>query len=300
VPPSGEQLTLRQGSQRVSVVSVGGGIREYTVDGVPVLDGYGSSDMCDGARGQLLLPWPNRIRGGRYAWRGAEHQLPLTEPALGNAIHGLTRWVAWAVTRREEAHVVLEHLLYPQDGYPFALALRAAYELDPGGLRVRVSATNTGSEPCPFGAGAHPYLTAGDASVDTCSLEIRAATSLRTDSQHIPCGAGAVTGTSLDFRSPRPIGGTVLDTAFTDLARDAAGIARVVLDGPSGRRTLWMDATFRYVMIFTGDTLAPERRRRSIAVEPMSCAPNAFQTGEGLVTLEPGETVSCDWGIVPG
>ena len=61
--------------------------------------------------------------------------------------------------------------------------------------------------------------------------------------------------------------------------------------------TLWADALWSHVMVFTGDTLAPERRRRGLAVEPMTCAPDAFNTGEGLRVLAPGESVTCSWGV---
>jgi aldose 1-epimerase len=65
--------------------------------------------------------------------------------------------------------------------------------------------------------------------------------------------------------------------------------------------TLWLDASYPFLMLFTGDTLPDAaRRRRSLGVEPMTCAPNAFQSRDGLRTLAPGESISCAWGITPG
>ena len=130
-------------------------------------------------------------------------------------------------------------------------------------------------------------------------LRSPASTVLRSDDRGIPVSSADVAGTPFDFRRPRAIGSTVLDHAFTDLERDAGGRAWVELsvpDGPAVR--LWVDAAYPYLMLFTGDTL-PGGGRRSLAVEPMTCAPNAFVSGDGLVVLEPGEAFEGSWGVVP-
>src|SRR5258707_11457460 len=93
--PSGRQFELRSGRQRAVVVEVGGGLREYEVDGQPVLDGYGVDAMADGGRGQPLLPWPNRIADGQYEFGGTRLQLPIDEVSRHNAAHGLTPWGNW-------------------------------------------------------------------------------------------------------------------------------------------------------------------------------------------------------------
>lgn len=296
--PSGEQVEISRGDQRAVAVTVGGGLREYVAAGEAILDGYGAGEMCDGARGQLLVPWPNRLRDGAYGWEGRRLQLPLTEPERGNAIHGLARWVAWRVVEHEASAAVLGLDLPPQPGYPFQLQLRVAYELTADGLAVRQSATNLGSIACPYGAGAHPYLAAGAGTVDAANLEVPAGTCLVVDSRQIPIGAQPVDGTAADFRRARPIGAVELDTAYTDLERDASGVVRFRFAVP-GRPliSLWAGSSVAYVMVFTGDTLDPARRRRGLAVEPMTCAPNAFQSGDGLRVLRPGETAVCEWGI---
>ena len=78
------------------MVEVGGALRSYVASGHELLDGYGAQERCTAARGQSLIPWPNRLRDGRYSFDGEEHQLPLTEPAKHNAIHGLVRWANWS------------------------------------------------------------------------------------------------------------------------------------------------------------------------------------------------------------
>jgi aldose 1-epimerase len=293
--PSGEQVELAFEDQRVVVVEVGGGLRAYSSGGQPVLDGYAETELCSSGRGQLLIPWPNRIADGRYEFDGRSRQLPLDEPERRNAIHGLVRWAPWHVTERLADRAALEHLLHPQPGYPYTLGLRVEYTLARDGLTVRTEATNLGPEPCPYGAGAHPYLAVEAELVDEVSLRVPAERVLEADERGLPVGSRPVEGTELDFRSPRQIGGARLDHCFADLARDDDGRVRVALGGAT---TLWADESYPYVMIFTGDGL-PDVARRSLAVEPMTCAPNAFRSGEGLIRLEPGESRAGLWGISP-
>jgi aldose 1-epimerase len=299
--PSGEQFEIALGEQRAGVVEVGAGLRSYSAAGRELLDGYEPDQMSRSGRGQLLIPWPNRVQHGSYEFDGQHHQLALNEPERQNAIHGLVRWVAWTAVEREPHRVVLEHLLPPAPGYPFTLALRVEYALLESGLRVRTSATNVGERACPYGCGAHPYLRAGPATVDEVVLQVPASSMVRSDENGIPVAVDPVDGTEYDFRRPRAIGGAVIDHAFTDLQRDEDGIARVHLRDAEGmsRLSLWVDAGYPYLMVFTGDPL-PDVNRRSLAVEPMSCPPNALRTGEALVRLEPGQTVTSDWGITPG
>ena len=294
--PSGEQFEIALGDQRAVVVEVGGGLRTYSAGGRDILDGYELGEMCPSGRGQVLSPWPNRVQDGRYEFDGQRHQLLLDEPESRNAIHGLVRWSAWTVAEREPQRVVIEHTLHPRPGYPFALALGIEYSLSSEGLQVSNTVTNVGSGPCPYGTGAHPYLRAATERVDPLMLCCPARTVLHADERGIPTADVLVAGTEHDFRKARPIGTTVLDHCFTDLERDEDGRARVELHGAEGAVALWMDEAYPYVMLFTGDPL-PDVARRSIAVEPMTCPPNALRTGRDLIRLEAGETVSSSWGI---
>ena len=296
---SGEQLEVAFGDQRAVIVEVGAGLRSYSVGGHDVLDGYAADEMSPSGRGQVLLPWPNRLQDGRYEFDGRQHQLALTEPEAHNAIHGLVRWGAWRVEEREPHRVVMEHALHPQPGYPFSLELRLEYALSESGLEVRTTATNVGGDACPYGAGAHPYLTVGTQTVAPVELHAPGASMLLSDDRGLPVGREAVDGTEHDFRRPRTIGSTVLDNCFTDLARGEDGLARVRLRNPEtdAALTLWVDESYPYLMLFTGDPL-PDVNRRSLAVEPMTCPPNAFRSGEALIRLEPGESTTGAWGIV--
>ncbi len=279
------------------MVEVGGGLRSYRVGDADVLDGYAAEEMCPGGRGQVLMPWPNRIRDGRYVFEGRAQQLPLSEAANQNAIHGLVRWAAWTILEREPHRVVMGHVLHPSPGYPFMLELSIEYALSDDGLRVRTAARNVGERRCPFGSGMHPYLTVGEP-VDSSILEAPGRVHLRADDRGIPVAREPVGGTALDLRRPKAIGDTRLDDCFTDLERDADGLAWVHLGDQAGQRrvSLWVDGAYDYLMLFTGDTLS-SRARHAVAVEPMTCAPDAFNSSDGLITLAQGATFSGTWGI---
>jgi aldose 1-epimerase len=298
--PSGEQIEIAHGEQRAVVVEVGGALRTYAVGGRAILNGYSEAEMCAGGRGQPLLPWPNRVRDGRYEWDGRSLQLDISEPERNNAIHGLTRWRNWRIAERETARVVMEEVLYPTPGYPFALDLQITYELVGDGLVVTTRAENIGHDAAPYGVGFHPYLRRPDGSlIDDAVLTLPAAVELVEDERLIPQTRENVAGGARDFRTPRAIGDVVMDTCFTDLTRDGDGLVRFVLAEPdtSARSVIWFDDAYPYVMVYTADTLPQPERRRGIAIEPMTCAPNAFQTGEGVIRLEPGDTHQAGWGI---
>ncbi len=296
--PSGQQFDIACGEHRATVVEVGGGIRSYAVGSRAVLDPYPANAMCDGGHGAPLIPWPNRLAGGRYSFDGVDYQLPLTEPQRGNAIHGLLRWQPWQALEREPERVAVGTRIHPRPGYPFALEIRIAYELSDAGLEVRTSATNIGEGACPFGSGQHPYLSPGTGPVDDCELKLDAQLRILIDERGIPVDQERVDDSPLDFRRPRRIGALQMDTAFTALARDPAGRATVMLTGADGATAeLWADGSYRVIQLYTGDTLAPARRRLGLAAEPMTCPPNAFQSGDGLVRIEPGETRSSSWGV---
>ncbi|HZJ29869.1 MAG TPA: aldose 1-epimerase family protein, partial [Solirubrobacterales bacterium] len=295
------------------------GVREYEVGGRAVLDPYPLERPCDGAHGAPLIPWPNRLAGGRYSFDGEEHQVALTEPVKGNAIHGFLRWRSWRAVEREPDRVVMATRLHPLPGYPWTLDVRVAYELAPEGLVVWTTAENLGEHACPYGHGQHPYLspgpavgaegaaggvevgaagTGGGALIDGCTLQAPGRTRVVTDSERqLPTGTEPVVGTRFDFTEPRALGEATIDFAFCDLDRDAGGRAWTRLCGPDGASAeIWVDESFPFVELYTGDTLAPDRARRGLGTEPMTCAPNALATGWGLIRLEPGERAVTTWG----
>ena len=302
VPLTGQQYRIEAGPYRADVTELGAGLRELVFRDEPVILGYEADDLPPAGAGQLLAPWPNRIDGGRYAFGGDEFQLALSEPARGNAIHGLTRWTAWTLVSHDAGAVLLRSDAHGYQGYPFGLEIEAGYRLHPdSGLHVAITARNRGSRAAPYGTGSHPYLTVRTASVDDCELFLPAASWLPMDDRGIPRGAPApVEGTPYDFRQPRRIGDTRLDHALSGLHRDSDGRAWAHLsaDGGSGARvSLWAGAGYQWLQVFTGDPLGPDRRRKALAVEPMTCPPNAFARGDDLLVLQPGQAVTHTWGI---
>ncbi len=293
-PPSGEQWAIAAGDSRAVLVESGGGIREYVAGGRAVLDGYAVEEMCTGGAGQVLAPWPNRVRDGRWSWRGRDQQLALSEPTAGNAIHGLVRWRPWTLVTRTADAVCVQCQIDPQPGYPGSILVEIAWSVSAQGLRAAHSARNTGSEPAPFGLGVHPYLMVPGVAVDDLWLEIPAGTALRTDERGLPVEEYPVAGSAVDYRAGRQIGAAKLDTAFTD------GVSSARLSTPDGAGVeLSLDHGFAWMQVYTGDTLPPARRRRSVAVEPMTCPPDAFNSGRDLMVLEPGQNWSGSWTLRP-
>jgi aldose 1-epimerase len=293
-------VELHRGDQRAVVVEVGGGVRSYDVGDREVLQPYAVDAMCDGAHGAPLIPWPNRLGDGQYSWDGTDYQVPLTEPEKGNAIHGLMRWRSWQVAERSDQRVVMAAHLRPMQGYPFALDLEVSYQLGDDGLTVATTARNVGDTACPYGHGQHPYLSPGAGQVlDDCTFHLEAQTRVDTDDERqLPTGRVPVADSPYDFRSPRGLGDLQVDYAFTDLSRDHAGRAWMRLTGPDGAVVgLWVDEHYPYLEVFTGDTLAPARRRRGLGGEPMTCPPNALASGEQVLRLEPGDVVTTTWGV---
>jgi aldose 1-epimerase len=299
--PTGAQHELVCGDTSATVVEVGGALRRCAIDGVEVVDGFERSERCTDYRGQTLLPWPNRLRDGRYRFGGEEHQLPLSEPARSNALHGLVLWLPFVAERAGDDRVTMRQVLAPQHGYPFALEVAIAYVVRDRGLTVTTTATNVGDADAPYGTGAHPYLRLGRETIDALTLQAPGRSWLPSDERAIPEGSRrSVAGGPYDFRAPSPLAGCQLDTAFTDLERDDDGRAWVELASPAENLNvrLWMDERYPFLMLYTGDGLPdPDRRRAGIAIEPMTCAPNAFQSGDGLVVLAPGESHTASWGI---
>ena len=300
VPPSGEQHGIAHGDAEAVITQVGATLRRYSVGGQDVIDGFGADARATDGRGQVLAPWPNRLTDGRYQYRGRTCQAPLNEVSRHDAIHGLVRWVDWTLVDRDPAAVTLACAVRPQPGYEWHLHLRVTYALDESGLTVTLEAFNADRDPAPFGVGFHPYLTVGTPSIDGLDLTVPAAAFIDPDAPAGLSKPSAVAETPHDFRQPRRIGAVELDVAYSDLVfgRDSRASAR--LADPTGGRSveLWVDHAFRYLMVYTGDQVGePGRRRTAVAVEPMTCPPDALRTGVDLIELEPGAQWLGSWGL---
>jgi aldose 1-epimerase len=295
--PTGEQYEISSGNQRAVITEVGATLRGYSVDGRDVVRGFGVQDMISGGRGQNLIPWPNRIRDGRYSFNGVTQQLALSEPARHNASHGLARYVPWVLIEKKADAVINRVRIHPQPGWPGTLEATITHALGEDGLTVTVETTNTGSTDVPFGYGAHPYLTVGESTVDEVTLTVPAASYLQVDEDRLlPLKLSSIEGTPYDLREGRVLGSMDLDTAMTDLARGSDGRWRVRLVLGDRYAELWGDETMRWTQVFTGGP----NRDGSTAVEPMTCGPDAFNAGpthDDMKVLAPGDIFVGQWGI---
>ncbi len=294
--PTGEQYEITSGSHRAIVTEVGATLRGFSVDGRDVVRGFAAEQTVSGGRGQNLIPWPNRIRDGRYTFGGITQQLVLSEPARHNASHGLARYVPWVLVAKNADAVSNRIRIYPQPGWPGTLEALITHQVSEDGLTVTVEATNVGTTDLPFGYGAHPYLTVGETSVDEVRLTVPAASYLEVDDRLLPVAVSPVDDTIYDLRRGTVLRSASLDTAMTDLARDPDGRWRVSVELGERYAELWGDETMRWMQIFTGGP----NRDWSIAVEPMTCGPDAFNPGPthgDMKVLTPGETFVGQWGI---
>jgi aldose 1-epimerase len=298
--PTGRQFRLSAGSAEAVVTEIGGGLRSLRMDGRDLVAGFAADQLRPVYRGAVLAPWPNRVGAGWYAWDGHEHRLPLTEPDRGNALHGLLCWTPWLPTAQHDDLLSLTAKVWPQAGYPFEIDLTVTYQLETTGLIWRLDAYNSGAEAAPYGCSVHPYLVAGPGQVDDWSLAVPADEVLEVDrARLLPLALRQVEGTSFDFRSPQPLAGARIDHAYTRVRPDADGLARVAVRSTDGTGVAmeWDPHDLPWVQIHTADRPEPELNRVGLAVEPMTCPPNAFQTGDDVIRLEPGQTHSSWWRI---
>jgi aldose 1-epimerase len=285
------EVELVSGDARLAVDLRGGGLRALTVGDWEVLDGYPAGTVPAGRRGGVLLPWPNRLRDGQWAWEGQQLQLDVAGPGKP-AAHGLVTWQSWSVLARHADAVTVGTVVEARPGYPFRLAAAVDHALSPDRLTVTVRVRNAGDRPTPFGVGMHPYLSVGatqDGGIGDAEVTVPARTALDLD-------GGLPTGTRRPFDGAvGRIGERALDDAVTDLERDDDGWARVRLRGATGALELAVDGSWPWLQVYSGDTLPEGQRRRSLAVEPMTCPPNALADGVDLVVLDPGESWAGTW-----
>ncbi|MHC2997697.1 aldose 1-epimerase family protein [Microbacterium sp. HJ5] len=306
-PSSGTQHALRAGDYEAVIASVGATVRSLTYAGRDLVVPFDADEVRPSYRGATLAPWPNRVVDGRYTFGGVERQLSLTEPARSHALHGLAAWLDFEAVDKGPDHVTLAAVIQPQSGYPWRIVVVTRFELGPDGLTQTVTARNESAEPAPWGTGPHPYLVAGDGLVDDWTLELPAAEVLAvTPDRLIPTDLVAVDADEperFDFRTARTIGSVEIDHAYSGLARDARGLTtvRVTAASGSGVQMSWDDAC-AWVQIHTADKPEPALSRLGLAVEPMTCAPDAFNAADydfdaGLIVLEPGAESTASWRI---
>jgi aldose 1-epimerase len=295
---TGKQLEITRGPASAVVETVGAGLRAFTVGGVPYSETYdGEPPMGSGA---VLVPWPNRVAGATWSYAGEEQKLEVTEAVRGNAIHGLVREVTWSVVSQQDSAVTLEVAVDGAPGWPFPFHTTVSYSLSDDGLTIEHTVSNQGEARMPFGVGTHPYPRPGNADVDDCVLTLSAHTVLPVDlDSMIPNGSPIdVAGTDFDFRTGSPLRDVELDTAFGGCEPGPDGLVRHSARSPEGGVEVWAEPVFKWVQVFTPPEY-PGKGARAVAIEPMTCPPDALNSGVDLLWLEPGESWTGRWGITP-
>ena len=247
--------------------------------------------------GEILAPWPNRIADGKYSHNGNDFQLNVNEKVRNNALHGLVFDKYWKVSSKSENRISLQITIDDSEQYPGILELEMTYQIDNQGLSSTLTATNQGEIELPYGASTHPYLMVpGVESVDDYILQIGASQVYLTDEARLlPIKIVDVADASLDFRQPAKIGSNFIDHAFK---LDPTFESSVSIKDDSGEGVLmsFNDAT-KWVQIHTADRNGAADGRKSLAIEPMTCPPDSFNSGIDLVLLKPKQSHSLSWRI---
>ncbi len=306
-----EEILLTLGGRQVLVASQGAALRGYSVQPPSgerrnIVWGYSGTPNKKGGQGDVLMPFPGRVRGGAYEFEGRKLQMKRNDKDGPNAIHGFVRSLPWEVVARDQAtatfRIRLEAREFEPSGYPFSIEASVTYALSETGLRCDFSIRNTGQGHAPVGAGFHPYFEVGTDSVDEVEALIPAGELIEFASDLLPTGERVpVRGTALDFREWRCVGDTRFNHCYSALEPGRDGITRAGMRNPAtgDTVTVWMDASFPYLVVYTGDTIPAPYARKALALEPMTCATDAFNRPEwGLRILSPGEVFHGSWGVV--
>jgi aldose 1-epimerase len=246
----------------------------------------------------ILFPWPNRIRGGRFSFRGREYQLPLT-PGAPHASHGYVRERPWTVGQSGvdaagafcRASITLGNR--PDDPWPFPCRLTFEYRLRGTTLGMIASVENVGSTPMPMGLGIHPWFGLPFGS-DTArgAIEVRAPAARFWELDETFCTTGPTrpVADGFDARDWQPLADRLVDDVYTDLPLQDGWFTAEIRDPGNGRAVaVRSDGAFREHVVFAPLHLD------IVCLEPYTCATDAFNlTARGLdagtIVLDPGQS----------
>lgn len=294
-------LKSENGLIEAQIARVGAALRYLAIDGLQLVEPgeFGSlSPFCEGV---IMSPWPNRIDGGKWQYQGRTLELPINLHEQQNANHGLLMDVAYDVVEHSESSVTLGALIHARLGYPFNVYTTVSYELVESGVKISHTAVNHSSADAPYALGGHPYFKIAGVATEDLFLRSDAETVLVVDERQIPTGTMPTAHSRFDMRSGVRVGDNFYDHDFTDLPRDAEGLAHTYLTAADGRGfDIWQDAEFKHVVIFTPDFYFADlgqNKRYACAIEPQTAGPNSFNTGDDLLWLRKGHEFTASWGI---
>ena len=265
--------------------NLGASIQELQFGGFDVIRGIQAqeSDLPFFRRyypSSFLFPFPGRVAGGTYEYQGKHYQLPTNEGGRDNAIHGFLAEAPFELVQKNmNQEMALLDFQYQYDGseqgFPFPTQINIIYEITNKGFQFTLKIINTGNSSFPFGLGWHPYFASENLAAAT--LDFQAIEQLVVDENQIPTGAEPN-----QFISP--IGNQQLDTSYllsNSMIRFSSHYYNMNL------RTLFVEK--EYLQLYTPPS------RNSIAIEPMTCEPNAFNSHKGLQELAPN--ASYQWSV---
>jgi aldose 1-epimerase len=251
------------------------------------IPGSGPIHQNDFHPSALLTPWVNRVRNGNYSFQGRNYQLPITEPSLGNAIHGFLARKPFHVMEKkvylDKAILVLEHA-YTGDytGFPFPFIFQLTYELQKNGhFFVHFFIKNTGENAMPFAIGWHPYFRFPDADLADLAISFTPQGKFISDSQMIPLREEHV-----EYLEPVDLAKERLDNVFR--LKDTE-FHTTILTNKRTNASICIKQNvhdFPFLVVF-----APENNS-CVAIEPMTANTDAFNTFDGLKSLSPEDNFS--------
>lgn len=296
---TGQQYTIRHGEWEAVITELGATMRKVTYQGKNVIVPLGPDDPVTCCQGQLLVPFPNRIEGGTYTFEGKTYELPIDEHERNTAIHGYGYRSYWTLESLSEDSVTQSWRVPHLNGYPFDLLVTTTHTLTDDGLHITVEAYNNGGETAPWALAIHPWLDNGfngygdeiDGHNAQCHLTVPADTHVTVDENLIPTGTEPVDGTKYDLRDNPLLTGQPFDDAWTDVHHDADGITTATFTRPDGLVIkVGGDETITSFQVCTGTGFPAWQHPAGTAVEPQTAYANAFNTGNELIAIKPGET----------
>jgi aldose 1-epimerase len=279
------------------VSTVGASLQSLVVDGLSLICGDPRGPV--GFSGAVLVPWPNRVRGGRWRLGRQLERLDRTEPDAGNALHGLVATMTFSVIASDDSSVAMAVAVDRAPGYPFELDVVVSYRLVPLGVRSTITIANRSDRAAPVAVGVHPYVHLGDSPADTLRVQIGAGRTMLLGSDNLPAGIHPTVGTRFDVRLPTPLEAAPSHAAYTDLDVSEGRVVLRLDDGDRGRAVqVWADERFGWAQLYVTDAApAVVPGTVAVALEPMTAPPDALNSGTDLRWMEPCSRWVLNWGV---
>ena len=298
-----EQVHIGNGENELSFVPSNGGfvtdlkfkLNNRTFN---IIDGYQDEESLinkDYYKSAFLLPFPNRLNEGKYTYKGKNYEFPINDTECNNALHGFEDCYEMQLQdvrlNGENAEVVLHHSYNGQNpAYPFPFEFTVIYTLsENNSFECEVKIENPNDFTIPIGFGWHPYFKLGNLPVEKLELQMPTVDQVLIDDRMLPTGEFKSVNTYNLFTN---LTGKEFDTCFKSID---GSVSEVVINAASINTKLsyWQEnEAFPYFQVF----IPP--KRKSIAIEPMTCNVNAFNRPDDLKELNGNERLRGKFGVL--